>query len=166
MFLSPLVMSMTVVVLLVGFCPYVSSSPTPSSLEQTNDINLKSNRLFLDPNDSQPADEPAYLSASVQDARAGSSPDWYIQPRAPANQFLMSSVNDNQILVPKQFTRFNSNGQTNDDDVDDADDYLSSNKRFAPSSNSIFSNLHKRKQSAKPPMEVMNEIVNSIYLKR
>lgn len=71
----------------------------------------------------------------------------------------MSHVNENQIIVPKQFTRFN------DDDDDSQDDVLI-NKRASIYNSGGYSHLKKRKQMAKPPMEVMNEIVNSIYLKR
>lgn len=160
--LSPVVMSMTVVVLLVGFCPYVSSSPTPASYEQSNQVNYhRSNGLLLDAMGAPVDGDSPYFSSSVHQASAGSPPSWYVQPRAHANQFLMSSLDENQLVVPKQFTRFN------DGDLDDdADDYMPSHKRSAASGGSAFSNIHKRKQQAKPPMEVMNEIVNSIYLKR
>ena len=40
------------------------------------------------------------------------------------------------------------------------------NKRLVYYNAGRYSAMNKRKQLAKPPMEVMNEIVNSIYLKR
>ncbi|UJR30160.1 hypothetical protein I4U23_017700 [Adineta vaga] len=164
-FLSQFILSMTLVILLVGFCPYVSSSPTPSSIEQNKNVNYQSNGFLFDPNDSeQTAEDAALLSSSVQEVLTASSPSWYVQPRANANQFLISNLNDNQIIVPKHFTRFNHNVQINDDDDDD--DYIQTNKRSTVGNKGTFSKLNKRKQLTKPPMEVMNEIVNSIYLKR
>jgi hypothetical protein len=92
---------------------------------------------------------------------------WFGQPRAHANQFLLSHVNDNEVIVPKWFTRFNNN---DDDDDSDVDYYVPSdkfvNKRSSFYSGGGYQTLKKRKQLGKPPMEVMNEIVNSIYLKR
>ena len=112
--------------------------------------------------------DSSLLSSTVQHSLSGSSPFWYAQPRTHANQFLMSHVNDNDIIVPKWFTRYNNDDQTNDSD--DIDDYVPSamffNSKRSTSGNGAFSNIKKRKQLTKPPMEVMNEIVNSIYLKR
>ncbi len=161
-FLSQFMISMTIVILLVGFCPYVSSSPTPtssSSVDHNNKINYQSNGFIFDPNDYQgtsAGDASLLSSPTVQHSLSGSSPLWYIQSRTRANQFLLP--HDNEMIVPKYH---------NDDD--DLDDYIPStilfNKR-SPSNKGKFSNLKKRKQLSKPPMEVMNEIVNSIYLKR
>jgi hypothetical protein len=115
-------------------------------------------------------DSSASSSSAVheQQLSAPLSSHWFGQPRAHANQFLMSHVNDNEIIVPKWFTRFN-NDDDDDDDVD-VDDYVPSdksvNKRSSFYSSGGYQTLKKRKQLGKPPMEVMNEIVNSIYLKR
>ncbi len=115
---------------------------------------------MYDPNDYQ-ADSSLLSSSSVHDQ----SPFFYDQPRTQANQFLISHANDNHIIVPKWFTRFNNN-----DDDDDIDDYVPGNllinKRSSFYNTGGYRNLKKRKQLTKPPMEVMNEIVNSIYLKR
>jgi hypothetical protein len=119
-----------------------------------------SNAFVYDPNDYQ-ADSSLLSSSSVHDQ----SPFFYDQPRTQANQFLISHANDNHIIVPKWFTRFNNN-----DDDDDIDDYVPGNllinKRSSFYNTGGYRNLKKRKQLTKPPMEVMNEIVNSIYLKR
>ncbi|CAF0851046.1 unnamed protein product [Adineta steineri] len=164
-FLSQFVMSMAIVILLVGFCPYVSSSPTPSSIDHDNKMNYDSNGLTLNANDYQTAGDSPSLLSPVQQSLSES----YIQPRAHANQFLMSNTDDNQVTVSKRFTRFNSNNPTNNND-DDLSDYLPygmlATKRSSPGNIGRFSNFNKRKQGTKPPMEVMNEIVNSIYLKR
>jgi hypothetical protein len=157
-------MTIIVFVLLVAFVPCISSSPTPKSTAPENNNNnmiYNSNAFVYDPNDYQ-ADSSLLSSSSVHDQ----SPFFYDQPRTQANQFLISHANDNQIIVPKWFTRFNNN---NDDD-DDIDDYapgnLLINKRSSFYNTGGYQNLKKRKQLTKPPMEVMNEIVNSIYLKR
>ena len=76
---------------------------------------------------------------------------WFGQPKSAAEQFLLSDQNDNEVIVPKWFTRLN-----NDEDEQDQDLFV--RKRYVT--------MKKRKQLTKPPMEVMNEIVNSIYLKR
>ncbi|CAF0862677.1 unnamed protein product [Adineta ricciae] len=161
-FLSRFIMSMTVVILLVGFCPYVSSSPTPPSNDQDKQINQQSNGFILDADNSH---QTPSLSSSVQEALSDSSPTWYVQPRANAHEFLMSNLNDNEIIVSKRFTRFLYDDQVNDESDDD-DVFIPSNKRSAVGNKGTYSNLIKRKQLTKPPMEVMNEIVNSIYLKR
>lgn len=141
-------------VLFVACLPYVSSSPTPSaSLEAIHTLNKNS--------------EPYTAGAHVQQEpsrerpfAAPSSPVWFGQPRAHANQFLMSHIDDNEVLVPKWFTRLNQN------DDNDGDDAASLHKRSPHFPPGTYTTLKKRKQVAKPPMEVMNEIVNSIYLKR
>jgi hypothetical protein len=172
-FLFQFVMSMAIVILFLGYCPSVSSSPTPSSptlMDHNNKINYESNGFMFDPSDFQAtsAGDSSLLSPTVQHSLSGSSPFWYAQPRTHANQFLMSHVNDNDVIVPKWFTRYNNDDQTND--IDDLDDYVPAamffNSKRSTSGNGAFSNLKKRKQLTKPPMEVMNEIVNSIYLKR
>ncbi len=163
-FFSQFVMTTTIFVLLVAFLPCISSSPTPSSIA---DENNNKNKIIYDSNDYQTGSsgDSSLLSSSVHDQPSSSSL-FYDQPRTHANQFLMSHANDNQIIVPKWFTRFNDN---NDDD-DDIDDYVPSgllvNKRSSFYNTGGYQNLKKRKQLSKPPMEVMNEIVNSIYLKR
>ena len=170
-FLSQFVMSMAILILLLGFCPYVSSSPTPSTptlMNHNNKVNYESNGLMFDPSDYQApsAEDSSLLSPTVQHSLSGSTPFWYT-PRAHANQFLMSHGNDNEVIVPKWYSRLNNDDQTSDDDLDD---YVPSamflNKRSTSVNNGGFSNIKKRKQLTKPPMEVMNEIVNSIYLKR
>lgn len=138
-------MIISVFVLLVAYFPCISSSPTAKFSPLTN-----RNEKIFDPRGDSP-----FLTSSVQDHR----PFLSEQARTHANQFLMSHVNENQIIVPKQFTRFN------DDDDDSQDDVLI-NKRASIYNSGGYSHLKKRKQMAKPPMEVMNEIVNSIYLKR
>ncbi len=161
-FLSQFMICMIIVILLIGFCPSASSSPTPSSMDQNNKINYEPNGLIFDPNDYQgtSGDDASLLSPTVQQSLSGSAPFWYVQPRTRANQFLFS--HEKPIIVPKWLT--------NDDNDDDLDDYVPStmlfNKRATMGNNGGFSQLKKRKQLAKAPMEVMNEIVNSIYLKR
>jgi len=128
-----------------------------------------SNAFMYEPNNDQKGSrgDSSLLSSSVDEQPIAASSFLYAQPRTHANQFLMSHVNDNQLIVPKWFTRFNTNN--NDDDNDD-DDYVPSdilvNKRSSVDNSGGYQNLKKRKQLSKPPMEVMNEIVNSIYLKR
>jgi hypothetical protein len=114
--------------------------------------------MIYNPNDYQA--DSSLLSSSVH---VQPSAHFYDQPRTHANQFLVSHANDNQIIVPKWFTRFNND----DDDIDDyiPGDFLI-NKRSSFYDAGGYQNLKKRKQLNKPPMEVMNEIVNSIYLKR
>jgi hypothetical protein len=179
-FPSQFLMSITIVVLLVAFSSSVSSSPTPSSPktanEQNNKINYESNGFMFDPSDFQAtsAGDSSVLSPTVQQPPYGSSPFWYVEPRTNANQFLMSHINDNDVIIPKWFTKLNNynhitdNNKNNDDD--DLDDYAPSvmlfNKRSTYGNNGGYSNVKKRKQLTKPPMEVMNEIVNSIYLRR
>ena len=178
-FFSQVLMISTFFVLLVAFLPYVSSSPTPSltPIEPNNNNNNNkvihdSNAFMPDPIDYQTnsrGDSSASSSSSSvheQQISAPSSSVWFGQPRTHANQFLMSHVNDNEIVVPKWSTRLNNN----DDDDDDVDDYVPSdisvNKRSSFYNIGGYQTLKKRKQLPKPPMEVMNEIVNSIYLKR
>ena len=163
-FLSQFLICMTLVILLVGFCPIVSSSPTPTN-DYKNKINYVSNGLTFDPNDEQATstDDASLLVPTVQHPFTGSSPYWYVQPRSRANQFLVSHINENPIIVPNWYQK---------DHHDDSDDYAPSaiffNKRstIGGHTNGGYSSLKKRKQVTKPPMEVMNEIVNSIYLKR
>ncbi|CAF2604985.1 unnamed protein product [Rotaria sp. Silwood2] len=172
-FLSQFVMSMTIIILLIGFCPFISSSPT--SIDHNNKINYESNGLMLNPKDYQGTSatgESLLLSPTVQHSLSQSSSMHYTQPRTHANQFLMSHINDNHVAIPKWFTRFNNDDQTNDiynGDDEDLDDYLSStilfDKRPKFNYKGRSSRIYKRKQLTKPPMEVMNEIVNSIYLK-
>jgi hypothetical protein len=163
-FSSQFMMSMIIVILLIGFFPYVSSSPTPSSIDHDNKMNYESNGFMLGPSDYKKIstdDVSSLLSPTVQHSLSDSLPYWYSEPRARANQFLLSHNDDNEIIIPKWFARF-----YNDDDVDD---YVPSTMLFdkrSTSNNGGYSNLKKRKQLTKPPMEVMNEIVNSIYLKR
>jgi len=154
-FLFQFVMSMAIVILFLGYCPSVSSSPTPSSptlIDHNNKINYESNGFMFDPSDFQAtsAGDSSLLSPTVQHSLSGSSPFWYAQPRTHANQFLMSHLNDNEIIVPKWFTRYNNDDQTNDirNNDDDSDDYVPSamffNKRTT-SGNGGLSNLKKRK---------------------
>ena len=96
-------------------------------------------------------------SIARRQAPSGSPPVWYAQPKSHANQFLLSHLNDNQVIVPKGFTR-------SDDDDEEQDLLVARRALFA--SNGAYASMKKRKQLTKPPMEVMNEIVNSIYLKR
>lgn len=138
-FYSSSLMIISVFVLLVAYFPCISSSPLTK---------INSNDKIFDPRE-----DSTLLPPSVPDHRSFSSE----QARAHANQFLMSHVNENHVIVPKQFTRFND---------DDDDDYDLINKRSSIYNSGGYSHLKKRKQMAKPPMEVMNEIVNSIYLKR
>ncbi|CAF0781106.1 unnamed protein product [Rotaria sordida] len=174
---SQFIMIITVYALLIGFLPCISCSPTPLSnpIENNNHnnnnnndnkITYDSNALMFDPNDYHPGSQhdSSSLSSSVHEQPFLGSSLWYSQPRAHANQFLMSHVNDNDIMVPKLFTQLNNN---NDDDIDDyVPTGISVNKRYAIYNAGGNPNLSKRKQITKPPMEVMNEIVNSIYLKR
>ncbi|CAF0838409.1 unnamed protein product [Rotaria sp. Silwood1] len=176
-FFSQLIMTITVYALLIGFLPCISCSPTPLSnpIENNNNnnnnnnnkITYDSNELMHDLNDYHTGlqQDSSSLSSSVHEQPfSGSSSLWYGQPRTQANQFLMSHVNDNDIVVPKWFTQLNNN---NDDDIDDYyPSDISVNKRYSFYNPGGYPNLKKRKQVTKPPMEVMNEIVNSIYLKR
>ncbi len=171
-FFSQFVMTITVLILLVTFLPCISSSPTPLSIPAENNQNNKmiydSSAFMHDPNDYQTdlRGDSSFLPSSVHNQPLSASSFFYDQPRTHANQFLMSNVNDDQIIVPKWFTRFNNNNNNNDD----IDDYVPSNllinKRSSLYNPGGYQVLKKRKQIAKPPMEVMNEIVNSIYLKR
>jgi hypothetical protein len=122
-----------------------------------------SNAFMYEPNNDQKGsrEDSSLLSSSVNEQPIAPSSFLYAQPRTHANQFLMSHVNDNQLIVPKWFTRFNTN---NDDDYVPSDILV--NKRLSVDNSGGYQNLKKRKQLSKPPMEVMNEIVNSIYLKR
>lgn len=171
-FPSQFVMSMVIVICLVGFCPYVSSSSP--SVDQNNKVNYDSNGFMLDPTDyhGAPTGESS-LSPAVRRLFSRSPSVRYIQPRTRANQFLLSHIDDDEIVVPKWFIRYNNdqiNNIYNDDDDDDLFDYVPSSmlfrKRSKVHNNGGFSQINKRKQGTKPPMEVMNEIVNSIYLKR
>ncbi|CAF3296038.1 unnamed protein product [Rotaria socialis] len=175
-FFTQFMMTITVSVLLIGILSGVSCSPASLSnpIENTNNNNNKntdeSNGLF-DQNDYQHGSQQDSSSISLshhEQPFAGSSPIWPAQPRAHANQFLMSHANNNDAMVPKWFTQLNNND--NDDDDDDDDDYapsgISVNKRLSYYNVGRYPILNKRKQVTKPPMEVMNEIVNSIYLKR
>lgn len=169
---------MILVILLVGFCPIVFSSPAPpssSSASDANDkINYQSNGFPFTPSDSQAlaADDASSSAPTVQDSLLRSSPIWYVQPRARANDFLLSHADDNEIVVPTWYRKSHDDDQPSDDNNDDdSDDYVPSamffNKRSIKNNHhGGFSNIKKRKPLTKPPMEVMNEIVNSIYLKR
>ena len=184
-FLSQFVMITNVILLLVAYSPCVSSSPTPAPAAVQGDSKQSiydSNAFMLDPNAYRPA-LPEHASPSDAAAAAvhrkpfaelpaAASSFRFAQPRTQANQFLVSHAHDNQVIVPKWYTRL-SNVADDDDDEDDLmdmDDYLSSamlvNKRSSFTNTGGHPMLKKRKQLNKPPMEVMNEIVNSIYLKR
>ncbi|CAF0938665.1 unnamed protein product [Rotaria sordida] len=170
-FLSQFMMSIIIVILLIGSCPYVSSSPTFT--DHNNKINYESNGFMLNPNNYQgvsAAGESSLLSPTVQHSFSPLlSSLRYTQPRTYANQFLMSHIDDNHVVIPKWSPRFNNYDQTNDDH-DDLDDYFPSamllNKRGKFNYKGKIPPVYKRKQLTKPPMEVLNEIVNSIYLKR
>ena len=178
-FLSQFLMIVAMVALL-GWAPCISSSPTSSRpVNHPNKIDYRADALLADPNDDQAtfADESSLLPPAVHQTLSGSSPFWYVQPRAHANQFLVSNGNQNEIMVPKWFTRLNGYGQAADrfskdggdanDDDDDDDDVPSGmdfHRRSSSGQNGAYVDLKKRKQMSKPPMEVMNEIVNSIYL--
>jgi len=167
-FFTQFVMNITIFVLLVAFLPCISSSPTPSSIPIENNNNNNNNKIIQDSNefmyDPNEYRDSSLLSSSVHDQPLSASSSFYDQPRTHANQFLMSNGNDKPIIISKWFTRYN------DDDDDDIDDYVPSgllvNKRSSFYNPGGSQSLKKRKQLAKPPMEVMNEIVNSIYLKR
>ncbi|CAF1223166.1 unnamed protein product [Rotaria magnacalcarata] len=173
-FLSPFMMSMTIVILLVSVCPHVTTSPT--SIDQNNENKYESNGLILDSSNYQEAStgESSLLSSPTVQHLLSRRASWrFTQPRTHANQFLMSRTNDNEVILPKWYTRLNNNDKTyninnNDDKDDDLDEYLSPNALFTKRSKYLntgkFSKLNKRKQVTKAPMEVMNEIVNSIYL--
>lgn len=134
-FFSSLFNCLIFVVLLVGFCPIVFSSPT-------------SNPYFDDSiDDSSPS--------TVQDSPIESFPYWYIQPRTRANDFLLSSLNDHDINVDKS-----------DWDDQNSAPILFNRRAAAFNHHGGLTSLKKRKPLNKAPMEVMNEIVNSIYLKR
>ena len=162
-------MSLLILVLLLGCSTYVFSSPlaTASNNNAHRPSAEESPGLVFDTSDEQAA---AAALGPVQEHSIGDgAPIWYVQPRAHANQFLLSHLNENDGLLPQWFSRVHSASQTGDLSLD-ADDYLSSslglNKRSTFVNQAGLSHLKKRKQLTKPPMEVMNEIVNSIYLKR
>lgn len=181
-FLSQFVMITYVILVLVAHSPCVSSSPTPAPASVQGDskqIIYDSNAFMLDPNANRAA-IPDRASPSVAAAvhrktfaelPVASSSFRFAQPRTQANQFLVSHAHDNQVIVPKWFTRLsNVADDDDDDDLMDMNDYFPSamliNKRSSFTNTGGHPPLKKRKQLSKPPMEVMNEIVNSIYLKR
>lgn len=174
-FRSQFVLLINVVLLLFTLPTRVSSSPTPSTLaNEQNKINddtiaSQTNAAFMldaiaseedlsSPSSSASVQRPLFTSA----AAAAPSFLWYSQPRAHANQFLVSQIHDKDIFVPKWFTRYST------DDLDDMDDDLSNRILLKRSTflrnTAAYPILKKRKQLNKPAMEVMNEIVNSIYL--
>lgn len=173
-FRSQLLLLFNVLLLLITLPSRVSSSPTPSTSvneqQKINDdaMNLQTNAAFMLDGPGSEEDFSSSASSSVQrpafSSATGAAPSflWYAQPRAHANQFLVSPLHDKDILVPKWFTRYSQ------DDLDDMDDDLSDRmllKRSTFLRNTVsYPILKKRKQLTKPPMEVMNEIVNSIYL--
>ena len=146
-------------------------------MHHPDQIDGRASALLANRNDNQGtfADESSLIPSAVHQTLSASSPLWYVQPRAHASQFLVSNGNQNEITVPTWFTRLNGYGQATDrfskddaDDADDDDDDLPSSvdfhRRSSSGQNGAYVNLKKRKQMTKPPMEVMNEIVNSIYL--
>ena len=137
------------VILLVGFSPIVFSSPTSS---------FSSNPDFYDSIDEPSTSIDDLSSSTVQDSPIESIPNWYIQPRTHANDFLYSTIDENDMNV----------GKSDHDDSDDQAPFMMFfNKRSAVfNHHGGFTSLKKRKPLNKAPMEVMNEIVNSIYLKR
>ena len=145
-------MIISIVVLLVAYLPSISSSPTPQFSAKINQLNNPTDNIF------DPREDSSSLTSSVQDR-----PFLSEQERAHANQFLMSPINDNPIVISKQFTRLDDH-DADDDDIQD--DFLINKRAVVYNSGGGYSHLKKRKQMTKPPMEVMNEIVNSIYLKR
>ena len=156
-------MSFVILLLLLACSTYVFSSPLTTENSNSNVRRPNSDEstgFAFDTSDDQ-ALGPVQQH-SIGDA---GSPIWYVQPRAHANQFLLSHLNENDRLLPKWFSRVHA-----DNHASDADDYLSSSLGLNKRSNFVnqagLSHLKKRKQLTKPPMEVMNEIVNSIYLKR
>ena len=156
-FLSSLSNCLLIVVLLVGFSPIVFSSPTPSSSSSSASF---FNRYSYDSNDDLSTLTDDLSPSTVQDSLVQSSPYWYIQPRTRANDFLFSNMDENEMHLVKS-----------DDDDDDDEQVPSpmilSNKRSVVfKHHGGFTTLKKRKHLNKAPMEVMNEIVNSIYLKR
>lgn len=167
-FQSQFLLLMTLVILLVGLCPSVTSSPTPSATnEQNNKNNYDSNGYLLASNDDPSSSSTVPVHQKAISSSSPSSPYWYIQPRLHANQFLLSHFNENENLLPKWYKKPSFHDQINIDD--DTDDYMPStmfsHKRSTINGNQFaFSTMKKRKQLNKPPMEVMNEIVNSIYL--
>ena len=182
-FRSPYVISVTMLLLLLQCSPYVSSSPTPrtSVLSMNSDLNNPDEKINYESdgfrpqiNDYQrlPTGDSRILSRPNAKSQSESASNWYVQPRAHANQFLTSHLDENDLLVPKWFTKLNryDQGADLDLDLDDSDDYVPSlvgfHKRSPLPNQYGISHLKKRKQMNKPPMEVMNEIVNSIYLKR
>ncbi|UJR16333.1 hypothetical protein I4U23_003239 [Adineta vaga] len=163
-FFSQFLMISTIFVLFVAFLPYVSSSPTPSlnPLESVKNMDRNSEPSMYDSLASAPLPSTYDQKNS---APSSSSSVWFGQPRTHANQFLMSHSNENEMTVPKWFTRLNQNA-VNDDDGDDYTPFSGSvNKRSSFYTAGGHQTLKKRKQINKPPMEVMNEIVNSIYLR-
>lgn len=144
-FLSSFFNCLILVILLVGFSPIVFSSPTSS---------FSSNPYFYDSLDEPSTSIDDSSSSTVQD----SPPYWYIQPRTHANDFLLSTMDENDMNV----------GKSDHDDSDDQAPFMMFfNKRSAVfNHHGGFTGLKKRKPLNKAPMEVMNEIVNSIYLKR
>ena len=149
----------------------IDSNKNPKShQEQEQRMNYHSAGVTDDSN----ADPLGSLSSSMRHATGDSSvPIWYVQARAHANQFLSSHFNDIDPLATNKWWRKSHHDNQLSDynfDLDDTDDDLSSSSSVDFHKRSAFltplgtSHLKKRKQMNKPPMEVMNEIVNSIYL--
>jgi hypothetical protein len=173
-FALPSTMSMTLGILVLLVCSsFVSCSPTPKTFVNVNGdaTNEESNGFLL--GDQNPLVVDAALPLSpVQLPLTVSSSDWYIQPRHHANEFLFSHLNANDRHAPHWLAKVHPSSRAFDDsfDSDRYGDYFSSsfdmNKRSTSANIQSTLHLKKRKQVSKPPMEVMNEIVNSIYLKR
>ena len=182
-FSSHFMLTIIVFVLLVGCLPYTSCSSTklsnPMNNNNNNHINDNENvkKSFQESNvhafhlndyHSRSKRDLSTLLPSIREqpfAELPSSLFRFAQPRIDANQFLTSHVNDNDFIVPKRSTQSNKN-----EDYVDVEDYRQSgtpiNKRLVYYDARRYSTMNKHKKLTKPPMEVMNEIVNSIYLKR
>lgn len=172
----PSVMSLTMLVVFLALSSSVSSSPLSmdsssnhkTHQEQEQTMNFNSAGLNDEFNDEQISSYSSNNRHSMVDPSS-----WYVQPRAHANQFLSSHFNDiDPLATNKWWRKFHHDNQLNDFnfDLDDNDADLSSSSSNGFHKRSAFltpvgsSHLKKRKQMNKPPMEVMNEIVNSIYL--
>lgn len=177
-FRSPYMMSLTILVFFIAFSSSVYSSPLLMDSNKNLDTHQEQPRmndhsagLTDDSND----DQASLFSSNMHHANGDLSSIWYAQPRAHANQFLSSHFNDIDPLANNKWWRKSHHDNQLMDhnlDFDDSGDYFSSPSLGGFHKRSAFvppvgtSHLKKRKQLNKPPMEVMNEIVNSIYLKR
>ena len=173
-FLFQFIMTMIIVIFLVGFCPSVSPSPIyiDHNNNNNNNLNYKPNGPIHHPNvyERLAKDDSMLSLSTVQHLYSRSLPFRYVQPRTYANQFLTSNNIDDQVITPKWLIQLSNDDQIYNDDDNNFDDYISRitslNSRSVLDNYRKFFNSNQYYHSKKTPLEMMNEIVNSIYLKR